>query len=319
MIDLSLSSQQREIVDGAVTLLRDQSPVSRLRRGSKPADVHGLLAEWGWFGVGLPEEMGGSNLGVAEEVVLYVEAGRFLLSPGVLATTLAARLADADLRAALLEGRQRAAMVMPAGEGAAYCFDRGNAQVLVTIAIDQISLFPAHAFKGEGVTGLDESVVLEKGSFDHNQRIALESSHRGVLLTVAMLVGIAKASCELAVEYAKVREQFGQPIGAFQAVKHRCADMAVSAYAAEAQLLMAAASALDDVENSPFQIAAAARTAIAAARDNVASAIQVHGGLGFTAECDAHLYLKRSHVLSRLVGGLQMQHAWLLACPAPGR
>jgi alkylation response protein AidB-like acyl-CoA dehydrogenase len=317
MIDLSLSVEQREIIDSAVAVLEEHCPVSRLRSVGKPADVHPLLAEWGWFGVGLPEEMGGSNLGVAEETLLYLEAGRFLLSPTVLATTLAARLVESPLRSALVEGREHAAMVMLVGEESAYCFDRGDAQVLIAIDTNEISLFPATAFSGERISGLDESVVTEKGRLNACQRLAVETGHRGVLLTAAMLAGIAKASCDLAVDYAKVREQFGQPIGAFQAVKHRCADMALGAYAAEALVLTAAVAARDDVENSPFQIAAAARTAIVAARTNGASAIQVHGGMGFTAECAAHLYLKRSHLLSCLIGGLPTLQAWLFACPVP--
>jgi alkylation response protein AidB-like acyl-CoA dehydrogenase len=317
MIDLSLSAEQREIVESAAELLREQAPVSRLRPGARPVDVHRLLAQWGWFGVGLPEEAGGLNLGLAEEALLYMEAGRFLLSPGVLATTLAARMAQTGLREALLAGERRAAMALPAGEDGWYCFDRGDAEVLVTLDGDRASLFPAAAFHGELVAGLDETVVMERGRLDLDQGLGAWPGSRAVLLTTAMLAGVARASCDLAVEYAKVREQFGQPIGAFQAIKHRCADMAMRAYAAEAQLMLAAASASDTPASAPFQITAAACTAIAAARANGAAAIQVHGGMGFTAECEAHLFLKRAHLLSRLIGGLEAQESWLLGCPAP--
>ena len=123
-------------------------------------------------------------------------------------------------------------------------------------------------------------------------------------LADAMLAGMAQASCDLAVSYAKVREQFGQPIGAFQAIKHMCADMALRTTAAEAQVKMAAVFADAHTPGGDRQLDAAALIALKAARENAADAIQVHGGIGFTAECDAHFFLKRAYVLSALLGGL---------------
>lgn len=319
MIDLSLTDEQGEIVAAAAALLAQEAPVSRLRPGAAQPDVHLALAAWGWFGVGLPEADGGLGLSVADEALLYIEAGRVLLSPSILAASLAARMAAPALRADLLSGRRRAAMAMPAGDGRFYGFDRGEAEVLVTIDHELAGLYPADAFRGTPTSGLDESVTMETGRLDLDRRLAAEPGDRGVLLVAAMLAGIARASCDAAVAYAKVREQFGQPIGAFQAVKHRCADMAVQAYAAEAQVRLAATAARDDVEHAAFQIAAAARTAMTAARANGASAIQVHGGMGFTADCEAHLHLKRSHLLGQLIGGRAAQDAWLLACAAPGK
>lgn len=317
MIDLSLSDEQREIVESISTLLRDNSPVARLRPSGTRDDVHGQLAAWGWFGVGLAEQEGGLGLGIAEETLLYLEAGRSLLSPSVLATTLAVGLADVELRARLVAGGSRAALAMPAGQGATYCFDRGDAAALVMIDGDETTLHPADAFTGAELAGLDENVVLEKGMLDVSRRLATAPADRATLLTAAMLVGVAKAAGELAVDYAKVREQFGQPIGGFQAVKHHCVNMALDAFFAEAQLLMAAACAAAGAADAAFQRIVAARTAIKASRSNAAVAIQIHGGMGFTAECDAHLFLKRAHLLGRVIGGLEAQDARLLACPAP--
>ena len=316
MIDLSLSDEQREIVESISTLLRDNSPVARLRPSGGHDDIHGQLAEWGWFGVGLAEDEGGLGLGLAEETLLYLEAGRFLLSPSVLATTLAAGLADGDLRARLIDGGSRAALVLPAGQGATYCFDRGDAAALVMIDGEATTLHPAGAFTGAAVAGLDENVAMEKGVLDVSRPLATESADRATLLTAAMLVGVARAAGDLAVEYAKVREQFGQQIGGFQAVKHHCVNMALDSFSAEAQLLMAAACASAGAPDAAFQSIVAARTAIKASRSNAAAAIQVHGGMGFTAECDAHLFLKRAHLLGRVIGGLEAQDARLLACPA---
>lgn len=317
MIDLSLNADQRAIVDGVVSLLAREYPVARLHQQGGETDLHSSLAQWGWFGLGLPEAEGGLGLGIEEEVLLFLEAGRFLLPPGVLATTLAAGVAEGESRKALIEGHQRAAVVLSTGEGGAYCFDRrpaqGQAQLLVRLGVDELSLYPMDAFMGDVANGIDETVQVERGTLAIDAPLKTAQSHRGPLLVAAMLAGIAKTCSELAVEYARTREQFGQAIGAFQAVKHRCADMAVSAYAAEAQVLMAATSTRHKLKNGAFQVAAAARTAMGAARSNGTGAVQVHGGMGFTAECDVHLYLKRAHLLISLIGGLQSQNRWLLA------
>lgn len=317
MIDLGLSDDQQQILDGAVRLLEEHSPVSRLRPSQKRADVHERLAEWGWFGIGLPGEQGGSNLGIVEEVLLYFEAGRFLLSPSVFATTVAVRLVDGDLRSSFLDGRQRAALVIPGHDGHSYCFDRGDASHIVVAELDKIWLAPVEAFSGAAIDGLDEAVFTEKGRLDASNTGGGEVSGHSNLLAAAMLAGIARASCDLAVEYAKVRQQFGQPIGAFQAIKHICADMGLSAYAAEAQVKVAAVTAADDPGNAQFETRAAALTAMVAARANCSSAIQVHGGIGFTAECDVHFYLKRAHLLERLLGGLGHQQRALMGLTFP--
>ncbi len=314
MIDLSLSEEQTELVEGAKAFLRAHFPASRHRASNIRADDQTQLAEWGWFTITLPEAAGGLNLGIAEETLLYQEAGRFLLSPSALATTLASSLAAPAQRRPLVEGHERAALLMPADAASAYCFDRDQATLLVMLDGDAVSLHPATAFRGAAIQGLDESVALERGSFDPRSRLAQESSHRAVLLVAAMLAGVAHASCDLAVDYAKTREQFGQPIGAFQAVKHHCANMALRAFSAEAQVLRAALSAAAEARDLEFQLAAAARNAIAAAQANGAMAIQVHGGMGFTAECEAHLYTKRAHVLGELIGGVARQESLLLAC-----
>lgn len=302
MIELELSDSQQQIVDGAAALLAERSPVSRLHPSGKRTDVHHELAEWGWFGVGLPEERGGLGLGIAEEALLCLEAGRFLLPPTVLATTLATRLCGDDHLPGLVSGDIRAALAL-GGQDEVYLFERDGASLIVVVDVDEVWLAPAEAFHGVPISGFDETLATERGSIDRAARLGSEPAAHARLLISAMLAGIARASCDLAVGYAKVREQFGQPIGAFQAIKHMCAEMGVRAYAAEAQMRLAAAAAADAPATAPFQISSAALTTLRAARDNASDAIQVHGGIGFTAECDAHVYLKRAQVFGRLLGG----------------
>jgi alkylation response protein AidB-like acyl-CoA dehydrogenase len=138
---------------------------------------------------------------------------------------------------------------------------------------------------------------------------ASDFQRRGAVLVAAQLAGMAAATADSAVAYAKERRQFDKPIGAFQAVKHICADMEVRAEIARAAVDAAGVTYDDpgvgDVERA---IASAKVVATDAALANAKACIQVHGGMGFTWEVDAHLYLKRAWVLDRLFGTAD-QHA----------
>ncbi|MHB8669639.1 MAG: acyl-CoA dehydrogenase family protein, partial [Acidimicrobiales bacterium] len=133
--------------------------------------------------------------------------------------------------------------------------------------------------------------------------MAARWQREGALLTAAFQVGIAASCTERAVSYAKEREQFGRPIGSFQALKHLLADMAVHAEVARASV-HAAAVALDrpGVAEAGRAVSGAKVLAGEAAVQNAKSSIQVHGGIGFTWEVDAHLYLKRALLLDTVLG-----------------
>ncbi|WP_302480190.1 acyl-CoA dehydrogenase family protein, partial [Sphingomonas bacterium] len=137
------------------------------------------------------------------------------------------------------------------------------------------------------------------------------------LILAATLCGIAGAAAEMAVAYAGMREQFGRPVGAFQAVKHHCANMALAARAS-LDLATFAAVAFDERRpDAAFQVEAALLLAIEAALGNARLNIQVHGGIGFSDEADPHLLLKRAHALSAVAGGAEAAAARLAALPGP--
>jgi alkylation response protein AidB-like acyl-CoA dehydrogenase len=121
----------------------------------------------------------------------------------------------------------------------------------------------------------------------------------------------------MAVAYAKERVQFGKPIGSFQAIKHRCADMAMASEMAWAQLLHATIAQRDGTPGAAYQVKAACLLAGRSAVENSSGSIQVHGGIGFTAEMDAHRFVKRARVLEQLGGDPTEQRAALLAEPFP--
>ncbi|MCB9521318.1 MAG: acyl-CoA/acyl-ACP dehydrogenase [Myxococcales bacterium] len=113
-------------------------------------------------------------------------------------------------------------------------------------------------------------------------------------MLAAESIGVAEASLEMAVEYAKVREQFGRPIGSFQAIKHKCADMLMAVETARSAAYHAAWCAADEPESLPLAARVAAAYVGDAAFACAAENIQIHGGVGFTWEVDAHLYFKRA-------------------------
>jgi alkylation response protein AidB-like acyl-CoA dehydrogenase len=161
---------------------------------------------------------------------------------------------------------------------------------------------------------MDESVILERARLGASGRTAGEAlAGRCDLLACAYLVGIAEATLAMAVEYAKTRRQFDQPIGAFQAVKHACADMAVRAEAARAQTFYAALALQAGEPRCGDEVAAARLIARRAAIENAKANIQVHGAMGFTQESTAHLYLKRANLMATLNGSLARDLARLKA------
>ena len=135
----------------------------------------------------------------------------------------------------------------------------------------------------------------------------------GAVLAAAMLFGIAEMSQELATEYAKGREQFGRPVGGFQAVKHMLADMFVRQELCRS-IVYAAGATVDtpEVGSVPRAVAAAKLMAGEAAMKNARACIQVHGGMGYTWEVPAHYYLKRTWVLENVFGGVE-DHADAMA------
>jgi alkylation response protein AidB-like acyl-CoA dehydrogenase len=152
--------------------------------------------------------------------------------------------------------------------------------------------------------GVDEGKALPTLTDDEVRETA-------AVLLAAEAAGVAAWCLETAVDYAKVREQFGKPIGQFQAVKHTCADMLALVELARASV-WDAAGALDDEDTDAavrsLTVAVAAATALDAAVECAKSCIQVLGGIGFTWEHDAHLYLKRALASRQLLGGTTAWH-----------
>jgi 3-oxochol-4-en-24-oyl-CoA dehydrogenase len=286
-------------------------------------DFWAELGELGWLGLHLPESYGGSGFGLPELVVVVEQLGRAVAPgpfvPTVIASAVLAAAGPPDLQARLLPGLATGSAVgavalggdVTIRDGAGY----GPADVVAGGHLADVLLVPA----GEDVLVVEsaaEGVKIEiPANLDPTRRAArltltgapatVLPGARGLLTDLARLLfaaeatGVAREVTDQASEYAKVREQFGRPIATFQAVKHHCANMLVAAELATAAVWDAARAAAGD--QFSYTAAIAATLAVPAAVQNAQLNIQVHGGIGFTWEHDAHLYLRRAAAISAFI------------------
>jgi alkylation response protein AidB-like acyl-CoA dehydrogenase len=284
------------------------------------APFWGQLAGLGWLGLHLSEDVGGSGYGLPELAVVLEELGRacapgpFL--PTVLASAAIDALADDDARAALLP-------VLADGSATAAVQFAGPGTPVLGASLAKLVVVPTA--DGWNVVRAEHCTITPRASVDETRRvadvdaadatpIAFLPDPGGATVTDLTLTLIA-AECaggaawcvDTASEYARVREQFGRPIGQFQAVKHRCADMLLALEQARAVAWDAARPAATADEGS-LAASVAGVLAPAAFFQCAKDCVQVLGGIGFTWEHDAHLYLKRATALRSLTGG--GPHQW---------
>ncbi|MET8857000.1 acyl-CoA dehydrogenase [Streptomyces sp. NPDC004579] len=259
--------------------------------GGRPEGVRVLDRElWrelgaaGFFALRLPEAEGGVGQGLPEAVLAFEEAGRVLLPGPLIATHLAAGAVPGAA----------------AGEVVVTSADRGLVEWLdeadvvrgdVTGAERLDSMDPLTPLHRLPVTDVRPAGRGAPGTAPAPDRLLVS------LLTAAEQLGSAARTCETAVQHARTREQFGQPVGAFQAVQHLCAGMLARVEVARAAVYAAS------VTVDPVDVAAARLLADEAAVRGARDCLQVHGGMGFTWESDVHLHLKRAWTRTHRAGG----------------
>ncbi|OCC07840.1 acyl-CoA dehydrogenase family protein [Streptomyces sp. PTY087I2] len=322
----ALRSGMRDLL-GAV-FDRDRLRAAVERDGALDRSLWRELGAAGFFALRLPEEAGGVGLGLPEAVLLFEEAGRALLPGPLVATHLAAGLVkgaaegeavvtavDAGLPVAHLA--EADAVLVGAEPLTGEALRDFVAAARPVRSMDPLTpLHRARAATGATVadateagtgadTGASGRVSASEGSRAASERTRADTerapaatertpAHAGrfrfeaALLTAAEQLGSAARTTEAAVQHAGDREQFGSPIGSFQAVKHLCADMLARTEPARAAVYAAA------VTGDPVEIAAAKLLADEAAVRNARDCLQIHGGMGFTWEADVHLHLKRA-------------------------
>ncbi|MDW4903807.1 acyl-CoA dehydrogenase family protein [Streptomyces sp. ADMS] len=279
-----LTEDQRALRDGVRGLLAGRFGRERLRAAMETAEAapeldRGLWRELGaagFFSLRLPEAAGGVGLGLPEAVLAFEEAGRVLLPGPLIATHLAA---------GVVPGAATGEAVVTVVDGGGVVEWLGAADV---VRGDAAGAVPVRSV--DPLTPLHRAAEPDS---DACPDVLLTS-----LLTAAEQLGTAARVCELAVQHARTREQFGRPIGAFQAVQQLCAGMLVRVEVARAAVYAAA------VTVHPADVAAARLLADEAAVRGARDCLQVHGGMGFTWESDVHLYLKRAWVRARRPGSV---------------
>lgn len=305
---LAPDGEEAEIADAAASFLAGAMPIDRLHQAGSADMNPGLrhaLGEMGWFALALPESAGGSGLTAVEHALFFREVGRQCGPVDVLAQCLAANVAaDARLRVDVVSGARGVALLVEDGDGHRL-LGHAEADLALLVTRDQASLFNTAELDLSGRSSLDPASSLRvaaslPAAFDGRSGSA--AWQLAQLGTAAMLVGIAEAALDLIVDYAKVRETFGRKIGSWQAVRHPCAEMAIRAEAARAQLWYAGAAIKEGREDAQAHLDAGKHLANQAALANADANIQLHGGIGVTEEHNAHLLLKHAMLLSRLFG-----------------
>jgi len=285
------------------------------------AELSGL----GLLGLHIPEEHGGSGFGLAETLVVAEQMGRYLAPgpfvPTVVTSAVLAAAGTDDLQKRLLpalaDGSVIGAVALGGEVRHANGAATGKAGVVISGHLADVLLVPAGddvlviekaagGVQAEVPANLDQSRRAARVRLDAAPATVLPGA-RGLLTGVARAVlaaeaaGIASETTEQAAEYAKIRQQFGRPIATFQAVKHHCANMLVAAELAAAATWDAGRAGIDGGDQLRYTAAIAAALAVPAAVSNASLNIQVHGGIGFTWEHDAHLYLRRAAAIAAVV------------------
>ena len=333
-MDFDLSADQVALQDAAAGLLADRCDMAAVRRacdgGGFDAELWAAMVEQGWTGIAVPEALGGVGLGMVEAAVLLEQTGAHL-APVPLLQQLAALtvLADGPWGERLLSGEAVACVARTslerAGDGSVSgrpepVIYGARADVLVAPAGDELVVVDLAGVARSPEPAMDQTRELAWIELDAAPAVTVGGAEeaaahldRGAVFHSAEMLGGAETVMNLAVEYAKVREQFGRPIGSFQAVKHRCADMLVDVEGMRSAVYHAAWALGAGETDAPAAVATAKIWCSDAAVRVAESALQVHGGIGFTWEADVHLYLKRAQLDGVSFGNARHHRAHLAA------
>jgi alkylation response protein AidB-like acyl-CoA dehydrogenase len=348
-MDFELSEDQLALRDGARELLDGRASIAHARAvmdagGGFDADLVAAMGEQGWTRLALPERAGGYGLGPVELAVLLEEVGRHA-APAPFASTVLAldalarggrddeveQLLDRDA-IACIAWSARPDAVRAVREGTGWCLT-GQADPTLFAPSAAVAVVVAATDDGPALFTLDladTGAPAREPAMDRTRELgwlrfdATPAAHlggadavgalldRGAAFASAEMLGGAGRAMEMAVEYAKERVQFGRPIGSFQAVKHRCADMLVDVEGMRSTVYWAAWCIGAGDPDASVAASTAKVWCADASKRVMASALQVHGGIGFTWEHDLHLFLKRAQ-LDQLTFGDASYHRARLA------
>ena len=317
-MDFRFNSDILELRDRTRAFLENENTVERLRTLPKGGDTLALwpkLAEIGLLGAVISEEKGGLGLGVDDCLLLVEEAGRTCLPEPFSETALlliplleqldeigSIKLSD------VLSGKTRGAIVHPLNpftnhiEGADFALVFDNQTLRIQNADEINNISQTSIDPGRKISSVVDrnGQILADGIVATRMQKDIEA--KGACAVAAELCGLADRMISLATEYSKTREQFGQPIGAFQAVKHLLANAKTKLEFARPVVFRAGAAIEKDSATSEIAVSHAKLAAYDAALLAAENAIQVFGGMGYTFEVDLHFFMKRIWALNGLWG-----------------
>jgi alkylation response protein AidB-like acyl-CoA dehydrogenase len=334
----AFTDEQEQLRRGARRFLEAHAASARVR--AVAASETGLDAEaWrriatelGWPALVVPEAYGGAGLGMVELVAILEETGRVLLptpffATSALATSVLLACGDEAARAELLPPIAEGALTATLAWPGAVDVRGGKLYGRIAQVVDGATADRILVASGDGVhvvAGADAGLTRRAlPTQDRTRRLAeltfegvaaraigggldVALAHANVALAAEQLGG-AQRCLEMAVDYAKTRVQFGRAIGSFQAIKHKCADLFVAVESARSAVYWAAAVAAQGAPELPLAAATARATASEAFYKCAAENIQIHGGIGFTWEHDAHLFFRRARAGMTLLGDVAAQ------------
>lgn len=306
-MDFTLNEDQHMLRSSARDFLAKEWPAAEMRRMLDPEDgakaaatLWGKIVELGWPALLVPEEQDGLGLGVFDLAVLMEEMGRRLVPGEFLGSAVLATLLGSPA------SETRTAVLCDDDERLRYALGAAGADQVVLVRGDE--LFRLRTREVEIVPSLDPTRPLGRVSFVDVGEPAGAASNPARALDVATvalaaeMVGGAAELLDQVVAYVKDRKQFGVPVGTFQAVQHRAADMLIRIEKARSAAYHAALVADEAPEELPMAASAAKVAANQAYVWCSQQAIQLYGGLGFTWEQDLHLYFKRAKASEYLLG-----------------
>lgn len=307
-MDFELNDDERSLQEGIHAFLTGRCPIEVVRANEEVgASVdRALWRELGGVGV---FSLRSDGFGMAESVLAFEELGRSLVAGPLVASHLAAHLVANRIPGAA-DGSRIVGIVEP-GESVTVAEHLSSLDDLIVLRPDGVFVVEPSAVVGnlaerplDALTPITAVTHLPQGEQLGDHSAANQWRRDGMVLTAALQLGLCLASIDLAKAYAMQREQFGRPIGAFQAVKHLLADMLTKAEVTRAAVYAAAVNI--DGRGDSLDLMQTARMAKMLAGDSALfcgkTCIQVHGGMGFTWEVDAQRYWKRACVLDTHFG-----------------
>jgi alkylation response protein AidB-like acyl-CoA dehydrogenase len=331
-VNFDFSDDQHAIKRTARERLAERFKMEKVRELAEAGEyddaIWSELCELGWPGIFIGEEHGGQGLGTVELIILMEELGYALAPLPFLSNAAAGLVLDAAGSDAQKErwlpgiasGEARGTVGLLKDDGEAKLVpDADSAEVILLLGHEGARIVERGQAEVEPVDTMDATrrYARVRGEGEALEGDRLPGVSRMAAALAAELTGIAQHAMEMSVEYARDRKQFGRPIGSYQAVSHRCAQMLLEVEGARSGAYYAAWCGDSEPDTLPLAACMAKAYASDAGWRVCTSALQVHGGIGFTWEHDLHFFLKRAKVDAILYGSARQHRDAVADLSAP--